>query len=497
MTITEPITTDAEGVSAEPELCWLNLADMQPHPDNPRVSLGDLTELTRSIRSHGIIEPLVVLPANDDGVYLIVAGRRRHAAGLKAGITDVPAVVRPMSTIEVIEAGLSENGNRTDLTIGEEVRAIERLMSLEEGVTPAKLCKRIGRSQAWVRSRMAVTILPARWRTALDRGDFSLAAGESAASVADLGPEHLDTVCERLSGRGWQEPTRIVAEYRDALRRAEAYDRAVTKARGKHPVVFTDDEPAPDKAKALGELFDPDGCKAHATEPCHAVVVRTKRWGDGVDTWEVCTDPRRHNPSKVGTKGGSDLATDGTPVRYGGSGDDSHARRKARVGRLAHAAETFAKPRSGFSQADLTRIALHGLISEAGQDALKFAATMLGFDKPSAVNEATLLDGVDSHAGLVRVAGAVALGLAEVRMYWSTGSAPCRDYLDVLTRSGWTPDEWTADAIARNAACAEFMDEFSHTDTDDPGDGEGDDGEDKNEDDDGQGDLDGEDDLDG
>jgi len=77
MTITEPTSDNA---SVEPELCWLNLADMAPHPDNPRTSLGDLTELTRSIRSHGIIEPLVVLPANADGVYLIVAGRRRHAA---------------------------------------------------------------------------------------------------------------------------------------------------------------------------------------------------------------------------------------------------------------------------------------------------------------------------------------------------------------------------------------------------------------------------------
>lgn len=478
MTITEPTTTtDSDDVvSIEPELCWLNLTDMQPHPDNPRVSLGDLTELTRSIRSHGIIEPLVVLPANDAGVYLIVAGRRRHAAGLKAGVTDVPAVVRPMTTIEVIEAGLSENGNRADLTIGEEVRAIERLMSLDEGVTPAKLCKRIGRSQAWVRSRMAVTILPAHWRAALDKGDLSLAAGEAAASVADLGPEHLDSVCERLSGRGWQEPTRIVTDYRDGLRRADAYDKAVTKAQAKYAVVFTNDDPAPNKAKRLGELFDTDGCKAHASEPCHAVVVRTRTWGDGADTWEVCTDPRRHDPSKVGTMTGSDLATDRTPVRHGG-GDDSHARRKARVARLAHAAETFAKPRGGFSQSDLTRIALHGLICEAGQEALKFAATMLGHDKPSEVNEVKLLDGVDNHPGLVRVAGAVALGLAEVRMYWSSGSSPCRDYLDVLTRSGWTPDEWTADVIARD----EFADEFaaSATDAEDGEDDEGGDAEDE------------------
>jgi ParB-like chromosome segregation protein Spo0J len=99
--------------------------------------------------------------------------------------------VRHLSPIEAIEAMLSENVNRSDLTVAEEVHAIERLMSLDEGLTPAKLCRRIGRSQAWVRSRMAVTILPARWRAALDTSELSLAAGEAAASVADLGPHHL------------------------------------------------------------------------------------------------------------------------------------------------------------------------------------------------------------------------------------------------------------------------------------------------------------------
>ena len=75
MTITDP-TTEPHTGDIDAVLCWLNLADMASHPDNPRHAVGDLAELTRSIRSHGIIEPLVVLPANDDGVYLIVAGRR-------------------------------------------------------------------------------------------------------------------------------------------------------------------------------------------------------------------------------------------------------------------------------------------------------------------------------------------------------------------------------------------------------------------------------------
>jgi hypothetical protein len=286
----------------------------------------------------------------------------------------------------------------------------------------------------------------------LDTGELSLAAGEAAASVADLGPEHLDAVCERLAGRGWHDPARTVAAYRDDLRRTDAYEQAVARALGEHPVVFTNDDPAADKAKRLGELFDPDGCTAHSGEPCHAVVVRSTTWGEGVDRYEVCTDPKRHNPSRVGTANGSDIATDRTPTRNGGGGDDSHAKRTARLARLAHATETFARPRGGFSQTDLTRLALRGLIHGAGRDALVLAATMLGHHEPREITIERLLDGVDTHAGLVRVAGAVALGLAENGMYWSAGSPQCRDYLTLLTASGWTPDDWTAAVLDRNAA---------------------------------------------
>ena len=485
MTTTEPTTsTPAESVSAEPELCWLNLADLAPHPDNPRGSLGDLTELVRSIRSHGILEPLVVLPADDDGAYRIIAGHRRHAAGLKAGVTEVPAVVRDMTAVEVIEAMLSENVNRSDLTVAEEVRAIERLMSLDDGLTPAKLCKRIGRSQAWVRARMAVTILPARWRAALDSGDLTLAAGEAAATVADLGPDHLDAVCQQLAGSRWGDPARTVASYRDDLRRAEAYERDVERARSTRHQVFTVEDPAPGRAKALGELFDPDGAKAHAGEPCHAVVVRRTGWGDGVDRVEVCTDPRRHTPSRVGTDSGSDLATDHTPTRHG-TGDDSHAKRAGRLARLAHASEVFAKTRGGFGQAELTRTALQGLICEAGRDAIVFAATMLGHDQPRDVTAQSLLDDADTPAALVRTAGAVALGQAESRMYWSPASEQCRDYLALLTGSGWTPDDWTAATLhAPGDGPATELTDDGDTDDGDTDDGDSSDGESEPEDDD-------------
>jgi ParB/RepB/Spo0J family partition protein len=472
MTTTDPIT-GAQADTIEPELCWLNLADLAPHPDNPRSgSLGDLTELVRSISAHGILEPLVVLPADDSGAYLIVAGHRRHAAGQKAGITEVPAVVRAMNPVEVIEAMLSENVNRSDLTVAEEVRAIERLMSLDAGLSPAKLCRRIGKSQAWVRARMAVTVLPERWRTALDHGDLSLAAAEAAASLADLGPEYLDSACAQLAGRNWVDPTRAVANYRDDVRRAERYELAVERARGKHPAVFTSDDPPPDKAKRLGELFDSDNAHAHRDEPCHAVVVRRVGWGDGADTFEVCTDPRRHRPARGDT--GSDLTADNTrPAAT--VGDSSHAKRKGRLARLAHATEVWAKTRGGISQTDLTRLALRGLICEAGREAIGYAATILGYEQPREITHRDLLDAAGTPAQLARVAGAVACGVAETAMYWSPSSSPCRDYLDTLTGSGWTPDPWTADAIEHTT---DPGDEPAEDDADDTDDDAGDEDED-------------------
>ncbi len=473
MTTTEPTTTDTaiDPTSVEQELCWLNLTDLAPHPDNPRTSLGDLTELVRSIRSHGILEPLVVLPADDQGVYRIIAGHRRHAAGLKAEITDVPAVIRAMTPVEVIEAMLSENVNRSDLTLAEEVRAIERLMSLDGGLTPAKLCRRIGRSQAWVRSRMAVTILPPQWRTALDRGDLTLAAAEAAATVADLGPDHLDAVCEQLAGRAWIDPVRAVANYRDDLRRAEHYARTVERLRAKHPVVHTPEDPPPERAKRLGELFDPDGAKAHHNEPCHALVVRRVGWGDGTETFEVCTDPRRHTPAKVASGTGSSLAADNARPAQG-NGDSSHAKRRGRLARIAHATEVWAKPRGGPSQADLTRIALRALICEAGREATSYAAAILGYDQPRDTSYRDLLDAADTPARLTRIAGAVACGVAETAMYWSPSSTPCRDYLDTLTGTGWTPDPWTADAIAHTPDPADdedWSDDDGEDDSDDGG----------------------------
>ncbi len=134
-TTTEPETTDptatpADTVPAAGELVSFPVDALVPHPDNPRTSLGDLDELARSIKAHSVLQPLVVLPAGDDGRHLIVTGHRRHAAAIQAKATRVPGVIRDLTPAQVVEAMLVENVNRAALTTSEEVTAIERLMDL-------------------------------------------------------------------------------------------------------------------------------------------------------------------------------------------------------------------------------------------------------------------------------------------------------------------------------------------------------------------------------
>ncbi len=447
-----------------------------------------------------MLQPVVVLPAGEDGRHLLVTGHRRHAAAIKAKVTHVPGVVRDLSAAEVIEAMLVENVNRSDLTTSEEVRAIERLMDLSAGkLTPAKLCKRIGRSQGWVRTRMAICALPPQRREAIDRGELSLAAGEAAASVADLGPEHVDELCSQFTRHTWGDHARLAEQYRQRIEREAAYEAAVAKARRrKGAVVFTSEDDIYGAA-ALSDFLDADDIKAHRREPCHAVLIERTTYGQGYERTDICIDPERHAPDPADADEDDDVTDPSGPAGNGDepgdrrpwprrpaepsapSGPDltsSHLKRKGRVARTAFAKEVFARPRGGISQAQATRMALRALIYEAGMEALSFAAEVLGVEDRSYGLTDRLLTMADTPAALTRVAGAVAMGIAESRMYHGHDSAPCRDYLAALTGAGWDPDTWTAAIIdqqtRRDQAEAEQADtdegnseraEPTHTDT--------------------------------
>ena len=136
----------------------LDIDRIQPNPDQPRTEIGDLTELSASIKEKGVLEPLLVL-ANGDGTYMIIAGERRWRASRLAGLTEVPCIQVDTDEHGVAEIALIENLQRKDLNIWEEA---DGLKSLAErfGYTQDQIAHKISKSRTTVTELMTVAGLP-------------------------------------------------------------------------------------------------------------------------------------------------------------------------------------------------------------------------------------------------------------------------------------------------------------------------------------------------
>ena len=115
------------------------ISHLAAHPDNPRRHLGDLTELVRSIKTHGVLQPLLVLPADDHGVHLIVAGHRRLAAAAQAGLAQVPIVVRDLDRARRDRSDAHrERQPRRPQRSATRSTAIAKLISIDGGAHPGQ-----------------------------------------------------------------------------------------------------------------------------------------------------------------------------------------------------------------------------------------------------------------------------------------------------------------------------------------------------------------------
>ena len=124
-----------------------------PNPANPRLDVGDVSELAASIKAQGIRQNLLVTPTGD-GRYTLVIGHRRLAAAKQAGLDSVPCAVAALSEREQREIMLVENSQRRDLTLLEEANGIQGLLDL--GESQADIARKTGRSADYVRARSRV-----------------------------------------------------------------------------------------------------------------------------------------------------------------------------------------------------------------------------------------------------------------------------------------------------------------------------------------------------
>lgn len=126
---------------------------LEHHPENPRKEIGDIAELTDSIKANGILQNLTVVPKPDDeGKYFVVIGNRRYEAGLGAGLTEFPCVISDMDHTKQLETMLIENMNRSDLTVYEQAKGFEQLTLA--GYSVNDIAEKTGFSQSTVRRRI-------------------------------------------------------------------------------------------------------------------------------------------------------------------------------------------------------------------------------------------------------------------------------------------------------------------------------------------------------
>ncbi len=136
----------------------LPIEQIEPNPHQPRQQMGDLAELTASIREKGILEPLIV--RRHGAKFQIISGERRYQAALQAGMTEVPCVERDVDDRETVEIALVENLQRKDLTPFEEAEALDHLVSTY-GYTHEALAKRLGKSRTSITESLSLNQMPA------------------------------------------------------------------------------------------------------------------------------------------------------------------------------------------------------------------------------------------------------------------------------------------------------------------------------------------------
>ena len=132
---------------------------IRPNPDQPRKAIGDLRELTDSVREKGVLEPLLVRFVSREDCYYIISGERRYHAARAAGLREVPCIEKTADDAETLEIGLIENIQRKDLTPFEEADGLHRLATQFE-YTHEDVARKIGRARSSVTETLSLRNIP-------------------------------------------------------------------------------------------------------------------------------------------------------------------------------------------------------------------------------------------------------------------------------------------------------------------------------------------------
>ena len=162
---------------------------LHANPHNPRKHFNeeDLESLAKSLKDKGLLQPLVVRP-RADGSFEIVAGERRWRASQRAGIHELPVLIRELNDRETLEIALIENIQRSDLNALEEARAYRQLLE-QYNYTQQQLADSIGKSRSHIANTMRLLSLPEAIQQQIENG--KLTAGHARSLVATEYPAEM------------------------------------------------------------------------------------------------------------------------------------------------------------------------------------------------------------------------------------------------------------------------------------------------------------------
>lgn len=162
------------------------VANIKPNKYQSREKFDEsqLKTLADSILEHGLAQPITVRPSNENGTYELVMGERRWRAAILAGLSEIPAIIKPLSEKECFVISLIENLQRSDLNPIEEAKGYKRLMA-EFNLTQDDLAKTLGKSRSTVANITRLLSLPQNIQDAISEGKITEGHARAIASIDD------------------------------------------------------------------------------------------------------------------------------------------------------------------------------------------------------------------------------------------------------------------------------------------------------------------------
>lgn len=208
---------EANREADENGILYIDVNDMKPNANQPRKSFNEerIEELAQSIELHGIIQPIMVRKSEQG--YEIVAGERRWRAARRAGLKQVPCIIRELDEQQNMLVAIIENMQREDLNAIEEAMALEEMIK-HFGLTQEEVSKSVGKSRPYITNALRLLKLPLQVRDMVSEGVLS---SGHARAIAGMKNETIQIeAAQKAVAEGWsvREMEKYAAEAANPLK---------------------------------------------------------------------------------------------------------------------------------------------------------------------------------------------------------------------------------------------------------------------------------------